>query len=156
MAFKPQIRGLDKTISDLKKFGNKVEEALSVALETTAYDMEDFATKECERVIGKTSFTKLTGKLIQSIDVIVVNDMNYIVQAGGSLAPYAPYVEFGTGGLVNVPKEFDEQARRALGKGIKQVNLPPRPYMYPTLIYGRKQIEINLKKEIEQLKKAFK
>jgi hypothetical protein len=153
MAFKPKIRGLDKTISDLKKFGNKAEEALSVAIETTAYDMEDFATKECERVIGKTSFKKLTGKLIQSIDVIVVNDMNYIVEAGGSLAPYAPYVEFGTGGLVDVPKEFDEQARRALGKGIKQVNLPPRPYMYPAYIYGLKDIEKNLKIEIENLVK---
>jgi len=147
MAFKPQIRGLDKTISDLKKFGNKSEEALNTALETTAFDMVD---KAVSLVVVDT------GKLKQSIRVVTVSESNFIVEAGGGVAPYAPYIEFGTGGLVDVPKEFDEQARRALGKGIKQVNLPPRPYMYPTLIYGRKQIEINLKKEIEQLTKAFK
>jgi HK97 gp10 family phage protein len=147
MAFKPQIRGLDKTISDLKKFGNKAEEALNTALETTAYDMVD---KAVSLVVVDT------GKLKQSIRVVTVSESNFIVEAGGGVAPYAPYIEFGTGGLVDVPKEFDEQARRALGKGIKQVNLPPRPYMYPAYLYGLKEIEKNLKIEIEQLTKATK
>jgi HK97 gp10 family phage protein len=146
MAFKPQIRGLDKTIAELKKFGDKAKDTLSLVMESTAYEMVD---KAVSLVVVDT------GKLKQSIRVVTVNDMNYIVEAGGGVAPYAPYIEFGTGGLVKVPKEFDEQARRALGKGIKEVNLPPRPYMYPTLIYGRKQIEINLKTEIEQLTKKI-
>jgi HK97 gp10 family phage protein len=146
MAFKPQIRGLDKTISDLKKFGNKAEEALNTALETTAFDMVD---KAVSLVVVDT------GKLKQSIRVVTVSESNFIVEAGGGVAPYAPYIEFGTGGLVDVPKEFDEQARRALGKGIKQVNLPPRPYMYPAYIYGLKRIEENLKTEIEQLIKKI-
>jgi HK97 gp10 family phage protein len=144
MAFKPQIRGLDKTISDLKKFGNKAEEALNTALETTAFDMVD---KAVSLVVVDT------GKLKQSIRVVTVSESNFIVEAGGGVAPYAPYIEFGTGGLVDVPKEFDEQARRALGKGIKQVNLPPRPYMYPAYLYGLKEIEKNLKIEIEHLVK---
>jgi HK97 gp10 family phage protein len=144
MAFKPQIRGLDKTISDLKKFGNKAEEALNTALETTAFDMVD---KAVSLVVVDT------GKLKQSIRVVTVSESNFIVEAGGGVAPYAPYIEFGTGGLVDVPKEFDEQARRALGKGIKQVNLPPRPYMYPAYLYGLKEIETNLKIEIENLVK---
>jgi HK97 gp10 family phage protein len=144
MAFKPKIRGLDKTISDLKKFGNKAEEALNTALETTAFDMVD---KAVSLVVVDT------GKLKQSIRVVTVSESNFIVEAGGGVAPYAPYIEFGTGGLVDVPKEFDEQARRALGKGIKQVNLPPRPYMYPTYLYGLKEIEKNLKIEIENLVK---
>jgi HK97 gp10 family phage protein len=144
MAFKPQIRGLDKTISDLKKFGNKAEDALNTALETTAFDMVD---KAVSLVVVDT------GKLKQSIRVVKVSESNFIVEAGGGVAPYAPYIEFGTGGLVDVPKEFDEQARRALGKGIKQVNLPPRPYMYPAYLYGLKEIEKNLKIEIENLVK---
>jgi HK97 gp10 family phage protein len=144
MAFKPQIIGLNKTISDLKKFGNKADEALNTALETTAYDMVD---KAVSLVVVDT------GKLKQSIRVVTVSESNFIVEAGGGVAPYAPYIEFGTGGLVDVPKEFDEQARRALGKGIKQVNLPPRPYMYPAYLYGLKEIEKNLKIEIENLVK---
>lgn len=45
---------------------------------------------------------------------------------------YAPYVEFGTGGFVNVPAGLETYASRFKGKGIKQVNLPPRPFLYPT------------------------
>jgi len=146
MAFKPQIRGLDKTILQLKKFGEKAKDTLSLVMEATAFEMVD---KAVSLVVVDT------GKLKQSIRVITVNDMKYIVEAGGGVAPYAPYIEFGTGGLVEVPKEFDEQARRALGKGIKQVNLPARPYMYPAYIYGLKSIEDNLKIEIEQLTKKI-
>jgi len=146
MAFKPQIKGLDKTIAELKKFGDKAKDTLSLVMEATANDIVD---KAVSLVVVDT------GKLKQSIRVVTVNDMNYIVEAGGGVAPYAPYIEFGTGGLVSVPKEFDEQARRALGKGIKEVNLPPRPYMYPAYIYGLKRIEENLKTEIEELTKKI-
>ena len=45
---------------------------------------------------------------------------------------YAPYVEFGTGGLVNVPMGLETYASKYKGKGIKQVNLPPRPFLYPS------------------------
>lgn len=45
---------------------------------------------------------------------------------------YAPYVEFGTGGFVDVPAGLETYASRFKGKGIKQVNLPPRPFLYPT------------------------
>lgn len=49
----------------------------------------------------------------------------------GFKAHYAPYVEFGTGGLVDVPSGLEEYAIKWKGQGIKQVNLPPRPFLYP-------------------------
>lgn len=44
---------------------------------------------------------------------------------------YAPYVEFGTGGTVDVPSGLEDYAIQFKGQGIKQVNLPPRPFLYP-------------------------
>lgn len=44
---------------------------------------------------------------------------------------YAPYVEFGTGGLVDVPNGLEEYALQFKGDGIRQVNLTPRPFLYP-------------------------
>lgn len=44
---------------------------------------------------------------------------------------YAPYLEFGTGGLVDVPEGLESYAIQFKGQGIKQVNLMPRPYLYP-------------------------
>lgn len=50
--------------------------------------------------------------------------------------PYAAYVEFGTGGTVNVPKGFEPIAIRFKGKGIRQVNLKPRPFLIPAYLIG--------------------
>lgn len=55
-----------------------------------------------------------------------------LVQMIGSNLEYAPYVEFGTGGLVEVPAGLEEYALQFKGSGIKEVNLPARPALYPT------------------------
>lgn len=47
---------------------------------------------------------------------------------------YAPYIEFGTGNLVSVPDELKELAEQFRGRGIRQVNLPARPFMYPAFV----------------------
>lgn len=44
---------------------------------------------------------------------------------------YAPYVEFGTGGLVDVPSGLEDYAIQFKGNNIKQVNLPARPFLFP-------------------------
>lgn len=62
-------------------------------------------------------------------------------------APYAAYVEFGTGGAVSIPKGFDQLAIKFKGKGIKQINLRPQPYLIPAYLigvagYGKKLISV--------------
>lgn len=49
----------------------------------------------------------------------------------GFKAHYAPYQEFGTGGLVDVPAGMEDYAIQFKGNDIKQINLPPRPFLYP-------------------------
>lgn len=46
-------------------------------------------------------------------------------------AKYAPYVEFGTGGLVQIPEGWDEVAAQFKGKGLVMISLPARPYLIP-------------------------
>lgn len=43
---------------------------------------------------------------------------------------YAAYIEFGTGGLVDVPSGLSDYAMNFKGKGVKQVNIPPRPFLF--------------------------
>lgn len=43
---------------------------------------------------------------------------------------YAPFIEFGTGGLVDVPTGLEDYAIRFKGEGIKQVNLRPQPFLF--------------------------
>ena len=55
----------------------------------------------------------------------------------GTRVKYAPYMEFGTGKLVNLreliragfPTSYAAQFK---GKGIRQVNIQPRPFLFPS------------------------
>lgn len=57
-----------------------------------------------------------------------VDGMNAVI---GSTVRYSPYIEFGTGGLVDVPSGLEDYAMKFKGAGIKQVNLFPRPFLIP-------------------------
>ncbi len=68
-------------------------------------------------------------------------------------AHYAPYVEFGTGGMVDlddmlqlgIPASYAAQFK---GKGIKEVNLPARPFFFSSARIGFKTLLIRLKGEL--------
>lgn len=49
----------------------------------------------------------------------------------GTDLEYAPYVEFGTGDLVDVPAGLEDYAMQFKGAGVRKVNLPARPFLYP-------------------------
>ena len=70
-------------------------------------------------------------------------------------ANYAPYVEFGTGGMVDlddmlqlgIPPSYAAQFK---GKGIKEVNLPARPFFYNAARIGLKNLLVRLKGELNK------
>lgn len=43
---------------------------------------------------------------------------------------YAPYIEFGTGGMVQIPKGLEDIAVQFKGKGLRKVNIRPQPFFY--------------------------
>jgi hypothetical protein len=59
---------------------------------------------------------------------------------------YAPYVEFGTGGMVNVPAGLEDVAGQFKGKGIKKVNLPARPFFFRAFYEKKGELLDNIKK----------
>ena len=71
---------------------------------------------------------------------------------------YAPYQEFGTGGLVDTKHAralgFSASEIKQLfkGKGIRQVNIEPKPYFFPSVREGLKglmdRLDDKLKKYI--------
>jgi hypothetical protein len=66
--------------------------------------------------------------LRQNIRVGTVTELE---AEGRSDAEYSAYVEFGTGGLVDVPTGLEGYAMQFKGKGIRQINLAPRPFFFP-------------------------
>jgi HK97 gp10 family phage protein len=140
-----EIKGVNSVIADLRKYGKEAEKDIQGVTELVARNIEKNA---------KQSASANFGKLGQSIQAVKINDYNWSVEAGGILAPYAPFVEFGTGGLVQVPDELKQQAIKFKGKGIRQVNLRARPYLYPALLRGRAEYLDKLKKVLSKYGKS--
>lgn len=65
-------------------------------------------------------------------------------QGAGMWVKYAPYVEFGTGDLVSVPSDLTDYAIQFKGKGIRKVNNRARPYFFPAVKLGMKEMLIKL------------
>jgi HK97 gp10 family phage protein len=140
-----QVKGINSVISDLRKFGKEAEKDIEAVTEQVARNIEKYAKQTAPANLGK---------LGQSIKAVKEKPLLWTIEAGGILAPYAPFIEFGTGGLVDVPTELKEVAIKFKGKGIKQINLRARPYLYPSLLKGRAEYLEKLKKVLNKYGKS--
>ena len=112
--------GLDKVESKLRSLAYGIPEAAKAEIEFTGRMIEADA---------KAAAPVDTGKLRQSIHYEPTNG-----GFGDRLSvnvPYGYWVEFGTGALVQIPDGWEGFAAQFRGKGIREVNLPARPYIIP-------------------------
>lgn len=138
--------------SDLNKLKNKLDK------------MRAFESKTLSNELGKTGMeiVRLAKREVRYVNGDLRNSIS--AQRSGksinvvALAHYAPYVEFGTGGRVNltdmtelgIPPSYAAQFK---GKGIRDVNLPARPFFFSSARIGFKNLLNRLNGEI---KKAIK
>lgn len=135
-----KITGLNETIRELNKFKELGVEAIKANIEVASYNMQHEAM---QRVPVDQS------QLINSIKPrIKDNGLTAVLIA---TAPHAAYQEFGTGGRVSIPKGMEELARQFKGRGLRNVNLAPQPFMFPAWDRERKQFVIRLQKELDRL-----
>jgi len=138
--------------SDLSKLKKKLDnlrafesQKLSNELGKTALDIVSLAKKQVKAPTGTLRNTIKAERKGKTVEII----------AG---AHYAPYVEFGTGGSVDlddmlqlgIPASYAAQFK---GKGIRDVNLPARPFFFSSGRIGFKNLLNRLNGEI---KKAIK
>ena len=79
------------------------------------------------------------------------NQLTGIVAFGGNAAPYAPYVEFGTGSGVNVPQGFSDYAMQFYvnGKG----TMKAQPFLIPAYLKYRKVFLSDMRKIAKNISK---
>ncbi len=138
-----KITGLTKTIDKLKSLGIQGVEAIEDATVNTANEMV-LEAKRSLTVVGAVD----NGGLRQSIVNTQIDSLNYKVEA---LKFYAPYVEFGTGTMVDIKPGWEKMAGQFKGKKIKQVNLPARPFMFPAYLKGKSEYKIKLQDELAEI-----
>lgn len=102
------LKGINETIAALRKNGKQAIEDIE--------DETEFAARWIEKRAKELAPVDM-GALSQSILAIEETPLVWNITAGGLKAPYAPYVEFGTGRKVQVPAELQKEASKFKGKG---------------------------------------
>jgi HK97 gp10 family phage protein len=121
MAFGINLTGVKEIELALKKIDTKLKQDLSDEMNSSALTIASNAKKLAPVDLG---FLRNSIGIEPS-----VNGLTYEVEAK---AKYAAYIEFGTGGLVDVPAGYEDLAIRFKGKNIMKVNIRPQPYLVPS------------------------
>ena len=139
---KSEIKGLNKLLKKFETLDKEIIKNVKDTIEGAAQDIEVDA-----KVAAPVDF----GKLRQGIKLepIAGKEMGYRVVAKEK---YSAFMEFGTGGRVKVPSELKEVAIQFKGKGIREVNIQPRPFLYPAFVKHRKILIKDLKDYLKTLK----
>ena len=113
---------------NIKANFDKFEEEVNLRME----QFSEVQSRDIERNAKRLAPVDI-GKLRQNISWVrpikrTPGVFENIIQA---LMPYSAYQEFGTGGLVDVPPGWEDIAIKFKGKGVKQINMKPQPFMWP-------------------------
>jgi len=130
MAISVSFQGYEKVLQKIKQYPDNKKLAVQLILRKAAFNIQNNARRI---VVTRTQRSKNLHQQIQSQST--PDGATVFVKAD-----YGPYVEFGTGALVNVPRGLEEYAIQFKGKGVKKVNLPARPFMYPAYRIERPKI----------------
>lgn len=135
-----KISGLQDTLKALSKFEADGVEAVKANIEASGYIMQNEAMQRVPVDLGQLKNSIRLEFKDNGLTVVMV-----------ATAPYAAYQEFGTGGRVSIPKGMEELARQFKGRGLRNINLAPQPFMFPAWDRERKQFVIRLQKELDRL-----
>lgn len=140
---KVKVTGVDVLLQGLDKYSEEVQRKVVSEVKDWAYNVE---------AAGQRDVPVDTGALKGSIRAVLgSNGLTWIVKAGGiGGVDYAPYVQFGTGAMVDEAwlqrMGLVNYARQFMGKGEREVNLPMRDFLY-----GNAQAE--LLKTVENIRR---
>lgn len=130
------IKGLRQALNQLKRLKQQSEQIVQNVL-----------NEELETVLqeAKSAAPVNSGDLVASGGK-EVNGLRGVVYFG---AKHAPYVEFGTGPLTEVPVGFEDYARTFFvnGKG----NSTPRPFLFPAGLRAEARILQKLEEQFAKL-----
>jgi HK97 gp10 family phage protein len=132
-----QLNGLGDVLRQLFSEESRFIKAVKNEVVSVAFDVEANA---------KADVPVDEGTLRASIRAEIKADgLNAVLSVGGQQAPYAAFVEFGTGGAVEIPDGWDDVASQFKGKSGRVINQKARPFFVSNVEKGAKRLRENIK-----------
>lgn len=102
-----RVEGIDKMIASLGKMAKKIEVEIAEEVNASALKIQSDAKKNAPVNLGT---------LRNSIQLVSTLNNKRLTYTVGTNVPYAPYIEFGTGGKVSIPSGYADFAGQFRGK----------------------------------------
>lgn len=135
-----RVVGISSLVNRLNDFGAQGVQMVKDEIEATGRDIEANAKQIAPVDLGTLRRSINYSSSDNGLSAMVTVNVSYGI-----------YQEVGTGGLVNVPPELKELAEYYKGRGVRQINLRPQPFLYPSYVEGRKKLLENLRKGLDRL-----
>ena len=137
---------------DLKQLESKMKRLFKLSKQELSTEVATWGLTTSR--LAKERVPRDTGDLKKSISSRREGDQAVV----DAKTIYAPYVEFGTGRTVDL-SELDQldipqsYAAQFKGKGIKEVNLPARPFLYNSARQALNEMLSNMNRKIKNIVK---
>lgn len=135
MAFGINLTGIKEIQTALKGIDTKLTQDLADEMNSSALTIASSAKR-----LAPIDMGFLRGSI--GIDPSA-NGLTYDVEAK---AKYAAYIEFGTGGLVDIPVGYEDLAILFKGKNIRKVNIRPQAFLIPSFETEKPKLISRIKK----------
>jgi hypothetical protein len=139
-AFTFEIKGLKELEKKFQQMPKQLHEEIDGEIETS-----------CQQIVlkAKQDTRKDKGGIMQGISFSGLN-LKYVIV---STKHYSPYHDFGTGSKVSVPAEVSSYAAQFKGRGIRKVNITPKPFFFSNFFLERPKLLANINNVIKRITK---
>ena len=137
MASEMNVFGIDKLITELKNYSEKVNNDINNSVKAAALNVETKAKMDCPVDMGI---------LRSSINTRPIKDDEGYGYEVFTPLEYAPYVEFGTGTRVSIPTGYEEYAEQFWSRNTEWAGMNAQPYLIPNFEMEKANLMANLKK----------
>lgn len=132
------IKGLQAAINRKEK---ALTQGIDMEMQATAMDIN---AQQMARVPVDKGFLKSSLKFNKNAV------LNYEIVSAGAGSSYAPYIEFGTGGMVDIPKGLADEASQYKGRGVRKVNMRAQPFFFAPAFKEFKELQKRILKLLEK------
>ena len=133
------IKGLEAKMKNLtKEMSDGIDKDMQAMVMETNAEQKQLAPVNKQMGVGGTLRSRTQFAKLSALNYDLISDTDY-----------SAYVEFGTGGLVNIPAGLEKEAAKYKGKGIRQINMNAQPFFFAPIF--RNKIKL-----IDKIKARFK
>jgi hypothetical protein len=124
------LLGLDKVQAALKRKEQALIDGIGFEIGAT---LEEINNKQKQLAPVDKGFLRA------SLHLFKVSPLNQGIISSGPGSSYAPYQEFGTGGLVDIPQGLEAEAAQFKGTTGRKVNMRAQPFFFPPFFAAKQE-----------------